>query len=129
MTIEMYAVVATALLLLVLAFVSAALYGAQVGNPALMGNREGIAAPVGAAGRAQRAHRNLLENAVPFAAVAICGAVAGESTQLTQWAALAFVAARLLHAAAYLAGVPGIRTFAWLAGVVATGAIAFAITF
>lgn len=124
MSIELYAVVATAMLLLVLAFVSTGLYGAQVGNPVLMGNRENAAPPSGAAGRARRAHQNLLENALPFAMVVLAAAILHVSSGLTQIAAMAFVAARVVHAFAYVSGLTGIRTLAWFAGVVATGTIA-----
>jgi uncharacterized MAPEG superfamily protein len=127
MPIELYAVVATALLLLVLAFVSTGLYGAQVGNPVLMGNRENAAPPSGAAGRARRAHQNLLENALPFAIVIFAAAMLHVSSGLTQIAATVFFAARVIHAVAYISGLTGIRTLAWFAGVVATGAIAVSI--
>lgn len=127
MTIELYSLIATVLLFFVLAFVSTALYGKQVGNPALMRNREDIPAPVGAARRAQRAHQNLLENLVPFAIVILIAQALQLSTPLTQGAALIFLGARLVHADVYITGIPVIRTFVWLAGVAATIAIAFAI--
>jgi uncharacterized MAPEG superfamily protein len=41
----------------------------QVGLPTLAGNREGLAACTGWAGRAARAHRNMLESLVQFAAL------------------------------------------------------------
>lgn len=127
MSTELYSLIAIALLLLVLAFASTALYGKQVGNPALMGNRENIATPTGAARRAQRAHQNLLENAVPFAVVVLVAQVIGVSSPIIQAAAAVFVVARAVHAVVYIAGIPGVRTFAWLAGVAATIVIAFAV--
>jgi len=126
MNIELYALLATALLLLALAFISSALYGKQVGNPALMGNREQIAAPTGAARRAIRAHLNLIENALPFAMVVLAAQAQHVSTPLTRAAALVFIAARLLHALSYIAGITKIRTLLWLTGVGATFAIALA---
>jgi len=120
MTIELYALLATALLLLLLAFFSANLYGKQVGNPALMGNREDIAAPAGAARRAIRAHLNLLENAVPFAIVVLVAQSLHVSTPTTRAAALVFILVRVAHAVAYVAGITTIRTLLWMAGVVAT---------
>lgn len=127
MSIELYSLIATALLLFILAFISSALYGKQVGNPTLIGNRENIAPPSGAARRAQRAHQNLLENAVPFAIVVLVAQILNVSTPLTRDAAVIFIIARLVHALVYIAGVAGIRTFAWLLGVAATIAIAFAV--
>jgi uncharacterized MAPEG superfamily protein len=125
MTLELYALLATAVLLLVLALVSTALYGAQVGNSALTSNREGIAPATGVAGRAQRAHRNLLENAVPFAAAVLTAQVLHVTTLVTQYAALLFIGARVVHAVVYIAGIEKIRTLAWLAGLLATVAIVY----
>jgi uncharacterized MAPEG superfamily protein len=48
----------------------------QYGVMPLFGNRDGLAPLSGWAGRAQRAHRNMLENLVLFAAlVLICAAM------------------------------------------------------
>jgi len=127
MTLELYALLATALLMLVLAFVASTLYGKQVGNPALMSNRDRIAAPTGAAQRAVRAHLNLLENAVPFAIVVLTTQVLHVSTPMTQTAALVFIIARILHAIVYIAGITAVRTLLWLAGVAATIAIGLAL--
>ena len=124
---EIYSLLTTAILLLLLAFVSTALYGKQVGNPALLSNRDNIKPPEGAAKRAQRAHLNLLENAVPFAIVVLTSQALGLSSAITQTAAVIFVVARIIHAFCYIAGIAGIRTFAWLAGVVATIVIAASI--
>ena len=127
MTIELYTLLATGLLSLILALLSVQLYGRQVGNPAIMGNRETIAAPTGAARRAIRAHQNLLENAVPFAIVVLTAQALHISTQATRIAALVFIFARLVHALVYVRGIPVVRTFAWLTGLVATIVIGFAI--
>ncbi|WP_172438635.1 MAPEG family protein [Sphingobium yanoikuyae] len=123
---DLYSLVATGLLLIFLAFVSTALYGKQVGNPALLGNREGLPEPIGAALRARRAHLNLLENAVPFAIAVFAARMLGSVSGIVATAAVVFVAARIVHAVAYIAGIAGVRTFAWLAGVVATIVIGFA---
>lgn len=120
MTIELFALLATGLLLLVLAMTSGALYGAQVGQLALMGNREALPTATGAAGRTKRAHQNLLENIVPFAVVILAAQALQVSTLLTEGAALTFLAARVLHAVVYILGIPMIRTLAWIAGVGST---------
>jgi uncharacterized MAPEG superfamily protein len=62
----------------------------QVGLPVLAGNREGLAVFTGWAGRAYRAHRNMLESLVLFAAYAVI----------------------------YLAGIPWLRTAVWAVSVV-----------
>ena len=50
---------------------------AQVGLPVLVGNRDDVPAFTGLAGRAHRAHRNMLESLVLFAALALAAVVAG----------------------------------------------------
>jgi len=127
MTIELYTLLATGLLVLTLALVASALYGKQVGQPAMIGNRENIPQPTGAARRAARAHLNLLENALPFAIAVLVAHAADVSTPATRLAALAFLAARVIHAIVYIAGIPAIRTVAWVSGVVATVVIALAL--
>ncbi len=58
---------ASAVLCLALPLVYVAMYQKQVGFPVVSGNREDAPGPTGAAGRGLRAHRNLIENLVPFA--------------------------------------------------------------
>ena len=89
----------------------------QVGLPTLVGNREGLAPSTGWAGRAARAHHNMLESLVLFAAL-ILVVVAGEKTNpTTAFAAQLFVWARLGYAVVYVAGIPWLRTAVWLASI------------
>jgi len=89
----------------------------QVGLPTLVGNREGLAPCTGWAGRASRAHHNMLESLVLFAAL-ILVVVAGEKTNpTTAFAAQLFFWARLGYAVVYVAGIPWLRTAVWLASV------------
>ena len=85
----------------------------QVGLPALAGNREGMPEPAGWAGRAARAHRNMLESLVLFASLVLVVSVAGRSNGLTVLGAQLFIWARLVHAVVYLIGVPWLRTLVW----------------
>jgi uncharacterized MAPEG superfamily protein len=55
----------------------------QVGLPTLAGNREGLAPCTGWAGRAQRAHHNMLESLVLFAALVLIAVVAGKTNATT----------------------------------------------
>lgn len=69
--------------------------------------------------RAQRAHQNTLENAVPFL-VALAAALAiGVSPRVVDGAVLVFVGARVAHASAYYAGVERPRTAAFAIGLLA----------
>jgi len=106
----------------VLAFAQAliAVQGAmmQVGLPALAGNREGMPEITGWAGRAVRAHRNLLENLVLFAALVLVAVAAGKTNAMTLLGAQIFFWARLVYAGVYIAGVPWLRTGVWAVAVV-----------
>lgn len=107
---------------LVLAFAQAliAVQGAlmQVGLPTLAGNREGMPEITGWAGRAARAHRNLLENLVLFAALVLVAVAAGKTNAMTLLGAQIFFWARVVYAGVYIAGVPWLRTGVWTVSVI-----------
>lgn len=85
----------------------------KVGLPTLAGNRENLPAFEGWAGRAQRAHRNMLESLVLFAALVLVANAAGVSNAATVLGAQLFFWARVAYAAVYLVGVPWLRTAVW----------------
>ncbi len=76
------------------------------------GNREGIAAPMGMAGRADRAARNQLEAMVMFLAVMLAASIAGKSAQAAYGATI-FFWARVVYWPVYLAGIVYLRTAVW----------------
>jgi len=90
----------------------------QVGLPTLAGNREGMPEIRGWGGRAARAHRNMLENLVLFAALVLVAVAAGRTNAMTLLGAQIFVWARLAYAAVYIVGLPWIRTGVWTVSVV-----------
>jgi uncharacterized MAPEG superfamily protein len=90
----------------------------QVGLPTLAGNREGLAPCTGWAGRAARAHHNMLENLVLFAALVLVAVFAGRTNGTTLLGAQLFFWARLVYAVVYLAGIPWLRTVVWVVSVV-----------
>lgn len=90
----------------------------QTGLPLLAGNREKFPELTGWAGRANRAHRNMLENLVLFAALVFVGAAAGKSNEMTVLGAQLFFWARFAYALLYLGGIPWLRTGAWFVSVV-----------
>ena len=90
----------------------------QYGPMPLFGNREGLPALMGWAGRAQRAHRNMLENLVLFAALVLVAVVSQKTNGTTLLGAQLFLWARLAYAVIYLAGIPYLRTAAWLVSVI-----------
>ena len=68
---------------------------------------------VGAAGRFARALDNFSESFPFFAALAIAVVLAGKNSQLSQWGAGLYFAARVLYFPLYAFGVPLIRSLAW----------------
>ena len=90
----------------------------QVGLPPLVGNREGVGELTGWAGRAGRAHRNMLENMVPFAALILVAQATGVSNEMTVLGAQIFFWARLAYLVIYIAGIPWVRTAIWLLSVI-----------
>jgi uncharacterized MAPEG superfamily protein len=74
-------------------------------------------------GRALRAHHNMLESLVLFAALVLVAVVAGKTNDSTVFAAQLFFWARLAYAAVYVAGIPWLRTAVWLVSVWALGII------
>jgi len=90
----------------------------QVGLPALAGSREGLPEIVGWAGRAARAHRNMLESIALFAALVLVAQAAGKANAMTALGAQLFFWARLAYAVIYIAGIPWLRTAVWALSVV-----------
>jgi uncharacterized MAPEG superfamily protein len=90
----------------------------QVGLPALAGNREALPAFGGWVGRAQRAHHNMLESLVLFAALVLIAVVTNKTNSTTLLGAQLFFWARLAYAFVYVAGVPWLRTAVWLVSII-----------
>src|SRR5919206_50311 len=97
----------------------------QVGLPTLAGNREGLAPCTGWAGRAARAHHNMLESLVLFAALVLVAVAAGRTNSATLLGAQLFFWARLAYAVIYVAGIPYLRTAVWLLSVIGLAMIFF----
>jgi uncharacterized MAPEG superfamily protein len=84
----------------------------------LAGNREAVPAFGGWVGRAQRAHRNMLESLVLFAALVLIAVVTDKTNATTLLGAQLFFWARLAYAFVYLAGIPWLRTAVWTVSVI-----------
>ena len=89
-----------------------------VGLPTLAGNREGLPEITGWAGRARRAHLNMIENMVLFTALVLIAVVANKTNAMTALGAMIFFWGRLVYALIYLIGVPWLRTLAWFVSVI-----------
>ena len=90
----------------------------QVGLPMLAGNREKMPAITGWAGRAERAHRNMLQSLVLFAALVLTAQVTGRLDATTALGAQLFFWARLAYVAVYVIGLPWVRTAVWAVSVI-----------
>jgi uncharacterized MAPEG superfamily protein len=107
---------------LVLAFVevivAVLLAQAQVGLGMLAGNREGLPPLVSFAGRAQRAHRNMLESLPLFIGLVLIAQIAGKANGATLAGCELFFWGRLAHWVLYVIGIPWLRTIAWVVSVI-----------
>jgi uncharacterized MAPEG superfamily protein len=77
--------------------------------------------------RARRAHMNAIENLAVFAPLVLVAAIVEVSTKTTVLSAQVYVASRLAHYVIYTAGIPIVRTLAFLTGACATLVIAIAL--
>ena len=85
----------------------------QFGLPWAVGNRENMPPLTGWAGRAQRAHRNMLESLLLFAILILITEVTNKNNYLTGLGAQMFFWARLAYAIIYIIGIPWLRTLVW----------------
>lgn len=118
MSIDLKMLVWSVLLTLVQAVVAVLGAQLQVGLPRLAGNRENMPEIDGWGGRATRAHLNMIENLVLFAALVLVAQVAGRANATTALGAQLFFWARVFHFGVYLAGIPWARTAIWGVSVV-----------
>ena len=113
MSLELQLLVCAIALTVIQVIVAATGATMQVGLAPLAGNREGLPEITGWAGRATRAHRNMLENLVLFAALVLVAHAAGRENATTAMGAQIFLWARAAYAVIYLIGIPWLRTAAF----------------
>jgi uncharacterized MAPEG superfamily protein len=89
----------------------------QVGLPALAGNREKFPEITGWAGRAHRAHRNMMENLPLFIALVFVGVALQKSNPMTVLGAQLFFWGRFAYALLYTGGIAWLRTGAWFVSI------------
>jgi uncharacterized MAPEG superfamily protein len=98
--------------------IAAAAANHVVGLTTLAGNRDDLPSYTGFAGRAKRAHLNMLENLVLFSALVLIAVAAQKTNATTAMGALIFFWARLIYAVVYLLGIPWLRTLVWFVSVI-----------
>ena len=118
MTPELMYLIWSAALTLVLVVIAVSGATLEVGLPRLAGNRENMPEMSSWAGRAARAHRNMLESLVLFAILVFTARLANVSNAMTLLGAQLFFFGRVAHAVIYIAGIPWLRTAAWAVSVV-----------
>jgi len=67
-------------------------------------------------GRSIRAHMNLVENIGPFAALVLVAHFVGAASEATAMGAALFFWARIVQTAVHIAGIPYLRTAAFVVG-------------
>lgn len=90
----------------------------QVGLMKLVGNREGMPEITGWAGRAERAHVNMLRNLVLFASLILVAMATGKVNDTVVLGAQIFFWARVAYAIIYVAGIIWLRTLSWVISVI-----------
>ena len=124
MTIELKMLLLALLIPLLMVTAQGTLLVLKMGMSPVLGNREQFSVPQGWQARWVRAHANQLENLVLFGLVVLVAHAAAVSNPVTRGAAEIFVAARLLHALSYIAGILYLRTAAFYVGLLCIYAIA-----
>lgn len=127
MTTDMMMLIASAVLTVLLALPYSTGFMLTRGIYVMAGNREDFPPGTGWIGRAHRAHLNMVENMVPFAVLVLGAAVAGKADAWTALGAQVFFYCRIAHAVVYIAGVPWLRTLAWVGGVVGMALVLYGI--
>ena len=118
MTPDLKILVWTVALTFVEVLVAVLLAQAQVGLGPLAGNRDQLPQLTDFAGRAQRAHWNMLESLPLFIALVLVAHIAGRANGTTLTGCELFFWGRLAHWLIYLLGVPWLRTVAWVVSII-----------
>lgn len=124
MSTELTMLAASAVLTFVLSFPAVISLMLTKGLPFAAGNRdEAYELPVWGE-RANRAHRNMLENLPIFVALILVVQLGGATNETTALGATLFFWARVAHAIIYIAGIPYLRTAAFGVSLVGLAQIA-----
>lgn len=126
MSTDLTMLVLSAVLTLALALPSVVALLSLKGVGAAAGNRDEDFELPAWSGRASRAHRNMLENLPVFTALVLVTHLSGLSNETTALGATIFFWGRVVHAGAYIAGIPYLRTLAFgvsFAGMIVIGQV------
>ena len=128
MTLELWMLMGSVLVLFGTIVVQVLIALGNIGLVSAMGNRTDVAyPPPGIAGRAERAVRNTVYALAMFAPVVLTAKVAGISTDMTVLGAELFFYARIAYSIVYIAGIPWLRTAVWSASMIGIGMVMLAL--
>ena len=123
--VELWWLALTGVLMLVvsLPYVTDRIFTAGFGGA--LGNPQNNKIPHSAwAERMRAAHYNCVENLVVFAPLCVAVVVAGQTSETTAMAAMAFFISRVVYVVVYTFGIPIVRTLAFLVGWLSSLALA-----
>ena len=127
MTAEIAALLASLLLAFTLTLVPGLYNILRHGGMRMAGNREDLPPLEGWGGRSQRALSNLYESLPIFIALVLVAHVMERNSEATALGAQLFLWGRIGHAALYIAGVPWLRSLAYMVAVAGMVMIAAAL--
>ncbi len=129
MTIELTMLAWSTVLLIVLIMISSNANVMAMGMAWGFGNRDEPPKVTGWGARARRTYLNHLENLLIFGLLILIAHLANVHTPLTVLGAQLFLAARIVYAGLYIAGISalGSRTLAYFVGLIGTLMIAYAV--
>jgi len=129
MTIELTMLAWSTVLLIVLIMTSANANVMAMGMEWGFGNRDTPSTVSGWGARARRTYLNHMENLLIFGLLILVAHLGNVHTDLTVMGAKLFLAARIVYAGLYIAGISalGSRTLAYFAGLIGTIMIAYAV--
>ena len=124
MTVDLWMLVASALLFFLLyGLVQGFAVIQLLGLSGAAGNRESVPVATGWKGRIDRTVDNHSENLIVFAILVVVAQVSSQANDVTAAGAVIFFAARVVHAVCYVAGLPWMRTVAWVGCVIGMATI------
>jgi uncharacterized MAPEG superfamily protein len=121
-----HAVIASGILTFVMLMVASAMCAKAWTPPGMMiafGNRENVPAAIGAAGRADRAARNMIDGMVMLLAAVLAAQLAGKGAEAATGATV-FFWARLVYWPVYAAGIVFLRTLVWAVSIIGIAMVA-----
>ena len=122
---EIHILVLYGLLVIVTLLLQATGSMTQLGMGYLLGSRDETRTVSGIAGRLERALNNSVTAMVLFAPAVLLIVATDNATNQTLLAAQAFLVARVIYLPAYAFGITGLRSLAWMVGLLSTALLYF----